>query len=102
MKTLLFVILVGLSTQTSAMDVEQYLRKSGCFRCHSLDKQKYAPPFKKIAKEHASMMDNIAHIKKSLTTRPPIQVDGSDEDHVEIKVKDENELNEIVHWILNR
>lgn len=96
------VVLVS-SSAFAAMtsdDVEPYLKKQGCLRCHSTDKAKKGPAWKKVA---ATEKGNVDKLIKHITTGPKVKFDdGTEENHKIIETKDPAELNTIVNWILSR
>lgn len=73
-----------------------------CFKCHTIDKTKKGPPYKKIAEKYRGKADAEAKLIKHLTTGPKVKLeDGSEEDHKIIETKDEAEIKNLVHWILS-
>ena len=80
-------------------DVEPYLKKQGCLRCHAADKTKKGPAWKKVAQEKKGKPEDII---KHITTGPKVKMpDGTEEDHKIIETKDPAELNTIANWILS-
>jgi cytochrome c len=87
----------------SDADVEPYLKKQGCFKCHAMDKTKKGPSYKKIAEKFKGKPDGEAKIIKNLTSSPMVKLeDGTEEEHKEIETKDKGDLKAITTWILNR
>lgn len=87
----------------SAAEVEPYLKKAGCFKCHAIDKVKKGPSYKKIAEKFKGRADGEAKVIKNLTTSPKVKLeDGTEEDHKEVETKDAAELKAIANWILTR
>jgi cytochrome c len=74
-------------------------KKSGCFKCHAIDKKKDAPPFAETAKK--CKPDAEEELYKHLTTNPKVKVDGKEERHKSPKTKDEKEIRNLIHWILS-
>ena len=100
---------VALSLSTSAFaamsdsDVEPYLKKQGCFKCHAIDKTKKGPSYKKIVEKYKGKPDAEAKITKHLTTSPKVKLeDGTEEEHKIIETKDQGDLKAISTWILSR
>jgi len=87
----------------SEADVEPYLKKQGCFKCHAMDKTKKGPSFKKLAEKFKDKADGEAKILKNLTTSPKVKLeDGTEEEHKEIETKDVGEQKTIAKWIMTR
>lgn len=96
---------VALSVQAQAVDVpaaEQLLEASKCGKCHSLDKQKDGPSFKKTAAKYKGKADAEAKLLTHMTTGPSIEIDGVKEEHVKIKSKDEAAVKNVARYILSR
>ncbi len=87
----------------SDADVEPYLKKQGCFKCHAMDKTKKGPSYKKIAEKMKAKPDGEAKIIKNLTTSPMVKLeDGTEEEHKEVETKDQADLKAIAKWIMAR
>jgi cytochrome c len=87
----------------SAAEVEPYLKKAGCFKCHAIDKTKKGPSYKKIAEKFKGKADGEAKVIKNLTTSPKVKLeDGTEEEHKEVETKDAGDLKTIANWILTR
>ncbi len=72
-----------------------------CFKCHSLDKTKKGPSYKKIAAKYKGKADAEAKLFKHLTTGPKVKLeDGSEEDHKILETKDEAQIKNLVRWVL--
>jgi cytochrome c len=94
-------------TVAMAADVDEdsanaLLKKSGCTKCHSLDKKKEGPPYKETAAKYNGKPDAEESLYKHLTTNPKVKVDGKEEEHTSLKTKNDNEIKNVVRWILTR
>lgn len=78
------------------------MKKSGCFKCHSVDKKKDAPPYKEIAAKHKGKPDAEQELYTHLTTNPKVKVDGKEEQHDSLKTKNEADVRNVISWILSR
>ena len=80
------------------------LAKAGkCFRCHSVDKAKKAPSYKRIAQKYKGKADAEATLLKHLSGTQSVKVeDGGDEQHEPTPAKDAADLQNLVQWILSR
>jgi cytochrome c len=85
-------------------DAAEALAKAGhCFKCHSVDKAKKAPSYKKIAQKYKGKADAEATLLKHLSTKKAVKVeDGGDEEHEPPPAKDAADLKNLVEWILSR
>lgn len=81
---------------------EALARKSGCFKCHAIDKKKDGPPYKEIAGKWKGKGDAEQKLTTHVTTGPKVKIDGNEEDHEQLKTKDPNEVKNVVQWILSR
>ncbi len=108
MKPILLLIAltaVAVAPATRAADdaaAEALARKSGCFKCHAIDKKKDGPPYKEIAAKYKGKADAEQKLVTHVTTSPKVKVDGNEEDHEQLKTKDQGEIKNVVQWILSR
>ena len=82
----------------SSDDVEPYLKKQGCYKCHSPDKTKKGPSWKKVSEKSKGKPDDVI---KQFTTGPKVKIDGNEEDHKIIETKDKDDWKTIANWILS-
>lgn len=85
-------------------DAAEALAKAGhCFKCHSVDKAKKAPSYKRIAQKYKGKADAEATLLKHLSGKKSVKVeDGGDEEHEPPPAKDAADLKNLVEWILSR
>ena len=85
-------------------DAAVALAKAGnCFRCHSVDRAKKAPSYKRIAQKYKGKADAEAALLKHLSGSQQVKVeDGADEQHEPPPAKDPADLLNLVRWILSR
>jgi cytochrome c len=82
---------------------EELAKAGKCFRCHSVDKAKKAPSYKRIAAKYKGKADAEATLLKHLSGVRTVKVeDGGDEDHDPPPGKDAAEIRNLVQWILTR
>ncbi len=75
------------------------LKDNGCTKCHSIDKAKKGPAFKKVAADMKGKADAEAKLTTFLTTGPKVKMDdGSQEEHK--AVKDAAVVKNLVQFIL--
>ena len=85
-----------------AQDAESLMKKSGCFKCHSVDKKKDAPSYKEIAGKLKAKPDAEQKIVTHLTTNPKVKVDGKEETHDNLKTKNDADVKAVAQWILSK
>ena len=99
------VIVSGAALLADAADdaaAEALAKKSGCLKCHSVDKKKDGPPFKETAAKYKGKADAEQKLVTHLTTSPKVKVDGKEEAHDNLKTKNEADVKNVVQWILTR
>lgn len=81
---------------------ESLARKSGCMKCHAIDKKKDGPPYKEIAAKWKGKPDAEQKLTSHITSTPKVKIDGKEEDHEPLKSRDAGEVKNVVRWILSR
>lgn len=109
MKTLIVsltaVLLAGSAFIVSAADdaaAEALMKKSGCFKCHSVDKKKDGPAFQETAKKLKGKADAEQELYKHLTTHPTVKIEGKEEKHSSLKTTDDAQIKNVISWVLSR
>ena len=85
-----------------AAAAEALMKKSGCFKCHSVSAKKDGPSYKSVAEKCKGKADAEAKLYTHLTTGPTVKVDDKEERHEILKSKDEKEIKNVVSFILSR
>jgi len=86
----------------NAATAQAMVKDNECFKCHTLDKTKKGPSYKKISEKYKGKADAEAKLTKHITTGPKVKLeDGSEEDHKIIETKDPAEIKNVVRWILS-
>jgi len=79
-------------------------RQSGCFKCHSVEKEnkdKDGPTYKKVAEKYRGKANAEERLITHITTGEKAKFpDGHEEDHKIIKTKDMGEIKNLIGWIL--
>jgi cytochrome c len=92
-------------TQAANFDAaaaQAFAKDNECFKCHTLDKTKKGPSYKKISAKYKGKADAEAKLFKHLTTGPKVKLeDGTEEEHKIIDSKDEADAKNLVRWILS-
>ena len=81
---------------------QSLLKKNDCLKCHAVDKKKDGPSFKETAAKYKGKADAEQKLFTHMTTSPKIKVDGKEEEHKSIKSAKEEEVKNLVQWILSR
>lgn len=88
-----------------AVDVgaaEGLTKKSGCMKCHSVSSKKDGPAFKATAEKYKGKADGEQKLYTHLTTNPKIKIDGKEEMHESLKTKNDDEIKNVIRYILSR
>ncbi len=99
------LLIAGFASTASAVDedaAQALAKKSGCLKCHSVDKKKDGPSFKETAGKLKGKPDAEKTLFTHLTTNPKIKIDGKEELHESPKTKDEAAIKNLIAWILSR
>lgn len=99
------LLIAGFSSTAGAMDADAALalaKKSGCLKCHSVDKKKDGPSFKETAAKLKGKPDAEKTLLAHLTSNPKIKIDGKEELHESPKTKNEADIKNLAAWILSR
>lgn len=81
---------------------EALARKSGCLKCHGIDKKKDGPALKEIAAKYKGKADAEQKLITHVTTSPKVKIDDKEEEHEQLKTKDAGEIKNVVQWVLSR
>jgi cytochrome c len=100
----LFCVLAIQSPTASADDAasETLMRKSGCFKCHAVDKKKDGPAYKEVAAKYKDKPDAQQKLLTHLTTNPTVKIDGKEEKHDSLKTTNDAEIKGVISWVLSR
>lgn len=82
---------------------EELARRENCLKCHSVDKPKDGPAYKKVAAKYKGKADAEERMLKHLRSGSPVELaSGEEEEHRIIKTKDDKEVMNLIRWILSR
>lgn len=98
-------IVMCFSAEVLAVDEEaaqSLLKKSKCLTCHSVDKTKDGPSYKKVAAKYQGDATAKPKLFKHLTEKSMVEIDGEEEEHGIVKTRDEDKINNLIEWILSR
>ncbi|HXE47234.1 MAG TPA: c-type cytochrome [Ramlibacter sp.] len=81
-----FAFVLPASAAVDADAANKALKDNGCTKCHSVDKDKKGPSFKKTAAKYKGKADAEAVLTKFLATGPKVKTeDGTEEEHKTLK-----------------
>ena len=89
----------GLARAADADAAQALAKKSGCLKCHAIDKKKDGPSYKEVAAKYKGKPDAQQKLYTHLTTNPKVKIDGKEETHESLKTKDDAEVKNVVDWI---
>ena len=99
---LILVAPLAAAANFDAAAAQALAKDEECFKCHTIDKTKKGPPYKKIAAKYKGKADGEATLIKHLKTGPKVKLeDGTQEDHKILDTSDANMKN-LVDWILSQ
>jgi cytochrome c len=101
----------GLTFSLTAMadvDVEAakaLARQNNCFKCHSVEKEKDGPAWKKVAEKYKGKDNSEARLTEHITSGEKAKFpDGHEEEHKIVQTsppKDAAQIKNLVDWILS-
>ena len=94
-------VMSGSVLAQDAAAAEALARKSGCLKCHGIDKKKDGPALKEVSAKYKGKADAEQKLTTHVTTSPKVKIDDKEEDHEQLKSKDAGEIKNVVKWILS-
>jgi cytochrome c len=92
----------SIAAAADAAAAQSLARQNNCFKCHAVDKNKDATSWTELATKLKGKQDAQALLIKHLTTGPKVKfLDGHEEEHPIIKTKDQDQIKNLVDWILS-
>ena len=95
-------------TAAAAVDVEaakSLARQNNCFKCHSVEKEKDGPAWKKVAEKYKGKDNAESHLVEHITSGEKAKFpDGHEEEHKIIQTsppKDMAQIKNLIDWILS-
>ena len=105
----LALLLASSLVQAQAVDAEaakSLARQNNCFKCHSVEKDKDGPAYKKVAEKFKGKPDAEARLITHVTSGEKAKFpDGHEEEHKIVKTsppKDMAQIKNLVDWILSQ
>lgn len=81
---------------------EVLARKSACFKCHAVEREKDGPSFKDIASRKRGTADAEAGLARFLKTGAMPGKESTKEKHPQVKSNDDAEIGNLVRYVLSR
>jgi len=98
----IFHLISASASAADAAAAQALARQSNCFKCHAIDKNKEATSWKELSSKLKGDKDAQAKLVTHLTTGPKVKfLDGHQEEHPVIKTKDQDQIKNLVDWILS-
>lgn len=107
----IFAMSIGLMFSlkaTADVDIEAakaLARQNNCFKCHSVEKDKDGPAWKKVAQKYKGKDDAEAHLIQHITSGEKAKFpDGHEEEHKIVQTsppKDMSQIKNLIDWILS-
>lgn len=99
-------IALAFSSNAFAADAEAakaLAKENGCFKCHSVDKEKDGPTYQKVAAKYRGKANAEERLITHITSGEKVKFpDGHEEEHKNIKGKaSPEEIKNLVNWILS-
>ena len=91
-----------LSSAADAAAAQSLAQKSGCFKCHGVDKSKDGPALRDAAAKYRGDSQAQQRLIFHVTSGEKVKFsDGHEEEHKKVKTSDPNETRNLVDWILS-
>jgi cytochrome c len=91
----------GTARAVDADAAQALAKKSDCFKCHAVDKDKKGPAFAKTAAKYKGKPDGLDKVILNITTGPKVKMDdGTEEDHKIVKSTNKDDIKNLAEWIL--
>ncbi|WP_207063610.1 c-type cytochrome [Motiliproteus sp. SC1-56] len=97
----LALVVSGVSVEAFALNVRKEMKKQDCFKCHAISREKDGPSIKDIAAKYKDEENPFEALRTHLTSSPEIEVDGKKEKHKQFEADSEEDLKEVIDWILS-
>jgi len=85
-----------------ASAAQSLAQRSGCFKCHAVEKKKDGPALRDTAAKYKGNPEAPQKLFYHVTSGEKVKFDdGHEEEHKKVKTKDLNETRNLVDWILS-
>lgn len=94
----------GAALAVDADAAKALAKQNNCFKCHSVDKEKDGPAYKKVAEKYKGKANAEARLIEHITSGEKAKFpDGHEEEHKIVKTsppKDMEQIKNLVQWVL--
>jgi cytochrome c len=99
----LLTIATGPAWGIDDLAARKLAKENNCFRCHAVEREKDGPAWSSIGAKYRQKPDSEAKLLHHLTSAPKIKLleQGTEEEHKIAKFRDEEQLRNLVRWILS-
>jgi cytochrome c len=92
----------GTARAIDADAAQALAKKSDCFKCHAVDKDKKGPSFAKTSAKYKGKPDGVDKVILNITTGPKVKMeDGTEEEHKIVKSTNKDDIKNLAEWILS-
>ena len=95
-----FAFVMPAGAAVDADGANKMLKDNGCTKCHSVDKDKKGPSFKKTAAAMKGKADAEAKLVTFLTTGPKVKMDDGTQEEHKVAKGDPAQVKNLVQFIL--
>ncbi len=103
--TALFLLVSPMAHAVDAEAAKALAKQNNCFKCHSIEKEKDGPAYKKVAEKYRGKANAEARLIEHITSGEKAKFpDGHEEEHKIVKTsppKDMDQIKNLVQWILS-
>lgn len=96
----MFAFSITASAAADADAATKAMKDNGCTKCHSVDKAKKGPAFKKVAADMKGKADAEAKLVTFLTTGPKVKMDDGTQEEHKVAKGDPAQVKNLVQFIL--
>ncbi len=99
---LALIFSANVHADVDAAAAKSLARKSDCFKCHAVDKDKDGPAYHKVAEKYRGKAEAEAKLIHHVTAGEKVKFpDGHEDEHKIVKTENMDEIRNLVDWILS-
>ena len=97
----IFASPAALASDIDAVAAKKLARADSCLRCHAVAKKKEGPSYQSVAYKYKGQADAGDKLYHHLTSGEKVKLtDGHEENHKIAKAKNDDEVRNLIAWIL--
>ena len=98
---IMFLFSMSTSAAVDAVAAKKLARTDSCLRCHAVEKKKEGPSYQSIAYKYKGKTEASDLLFEHLTSGKKVKLsDGHEENHKVAKAKNDDEIKNLINWIL--